>query len=155
MLKLTPKPFWLLVLTLLSHWHKISKLYLVPVPNCWTWIMTIFQKSWFFWSNPYKIDQLCYVNFSHKNARVTKLWSHDSIYNIIWVTKFFYWRLGQILWRHKLYFKIPFFKNSYSSRFFWYHQSCDHNLQRPKKVERIRNFVTKSNLCRYFLISRN
>ena len=28
-----PKSFWLLVLTLLSHWCKFSSLYLVPVPN--------------------------------------------------------------------------------------------------------------------------
>ena len=28
-----PKTFWLLVLTLLPHWCKISSLYLVPVPN--------------------------------------------------------------------------------------------------------------------------
>ena len=27
-----------------------------------------------------------YDNFSHRNARVTKLWSHDNIYNIIWHT---------------------------------------------------------------------
>ena len=27
-----------------------------------------------------------YDNFSHRNAKVTKLWSHNHIYNIIWVT---------------------------------------------------------------------
>ena len=27
-----------------------------------------------------------YDNFSHRNSRVTKLWSHDNIYNIIWLT---------------------------------------------------------------------
>ena len=28
-----------------------------------------------------------YGNFSHRNTRVTKLWSHDHIYNIIWITR--------------------------------------------------------------------
>ena len=27
-----------------------------------------------------------YYNFSHRNAAVTKLWSYDHIYNIIWIT---------------------------------------------------------------------
>ena len=31
--ELAPKTFYLLVLTLLPHWCKISRLYLVPVPN--------------------------------------------------------------------------------------------------------------------------
>ena len=48
------KTFWLLVLTLLPYWCKISRLYLVPVPNYWTWTKTTLQKKWFFWSNPYK-----------------------------------------------------------------------------------------------------
>ena len=36
--------------------RRISRSYLVPVPNYWTWIKTTPQKKWFFWSNPYKID---------------------------------------------------------------------------------------------------
>ena len=53
--KLTPKTFWLLDLTLLTDWCKISSSYLIPVPNYWPWTKTIPQKRRFFWSNPYKI----------------------------------------------------------------------------------------------------
>ena len=41
------KTVWLLVLTLLLHWCKISRLYLVPVPNYWTWTNTAPQKRVF------------------------------------------------------------------------------------------------------------
>ena len=50
--------FWLLILTLFPHWCKISRLWLVPVPNYWTWTNSTSQKNWFFWSNPYKIENL-------------------------------------------------------------------------------------------------
>ena len=53
---LAPKTFWLLVLTLLEHWCKISSLYLAPVSNYRTWTKTTPQKKHFFWSNPYKIE---------------------------------------------------------------------------------------------------
>ena len=36
---------------------EISRSYLVPVPNYWTWNkITPPQKKWSFWSNPYKIE---------------------------------------------------------------------------------------------------
>ena len=38
------------------------------------------EKKWFFGQN------WDYDNFSHRNVRVTKRWSHDHIYNLIWVT---------------------------------------------------------------------
>ena len=44
----SPKTFWLLVLTLLPHWCKISSSYLVPVPNYSTYTKTTPQKSGFF-----------------------------------------------------------------------------------------------------------
>ena len=50
------KTLWLLVLTLLPHYCKISSLYLGPVPNYWTWTKTTPQKKLFFRSNPYKIE---------------------------------------------------------------------------------------------------
>ena len=53
---ISPQNFWLLVLTLLTDWCKISSFYLVPVPNYWTWTKTTPQKKRFFWSNPYKIE---------------------------------------------------------------------------------------------------
>ena len=40
-LELAPQFFWLLVLTLFPHWCKISRPYLVPVPDYWTSIKTI------------------------------------------------------------------------------------------------------------------
>ena len=41
------------------------------------------RKLFFFGQIPITL-RLCYVfNFSHRNARVTKLWSNDHIYNII------------------------------------------------------------------------
>ena len=39
------------------------------------------SKNWFFWSNTYKNEVM--VN---SIIELTKLWSHDRIYNIIWVT---------------------------------------------------------------------
>ena len=40
----------------LPNWSRISKSYLVPVPNYWTWMKTIPLKRWFFWWNPYKVE---------------------------------------------------------------------------------------------------
>ena len=79
----------------MPHLCKISSSYLVSVPNYWTWTKITPQKKPFFWSNPYKIELM----INPRNARVTtKLWSHDHIYNIIWITiKFCRWRHG-----HKL-----------------------------------------------------
>ena len=45
--KITHKTCWLLLLTLLPHWCKLSKPYLVPVPNYWTWIKANTEKSVF------------------------------------------------------------------------------------------------------------
>ena len=80
--------FWLLVLTLLPDFWEISRSCPVQVPNYWTWTMGTPRKSWFSRSNPYK--NWGYDNFSRKIARVTKFWSHDHIYSIIWVT---WWNL--------------------------------------------------------------
>ena len=46
--ELEPRKFWLLVLTLSPNWCKISRPYLVPVPNYWTWTKTTPQKCFFF-----------------------------------------------------------------------------------------------------------
>ena len=71
--ELVPKTFWLLVLTLLPHWYKTSRSYLVPVPNYWTSTDCTPQKHCLFWSNPYKIgvmitsviEMLELPNFGH------------------------------------------------------------------------------------------
>ena len=76
------RTFWLLVLTLLPRWCKISSLYLVPVQNYWTWAKTAYQKNWFFWSSPYKIEVLITFdliemldlpNFGHMNTSAYNL----------------------------------------------------------------------------------
>ena len=60
------------------------RLYLVPVINCWNWTKTTPQKTCFFQIK--SLQNWGYNNFSHRNDRVTKLWSHNHIYNMIWVT---------------------------------------------------------------------
>ena len=53
----SPKTFWLLVLMVFPHWCKISILYLVLVPNYWTWTKSTLQKIvLFFCLNPYKVE---------------------------------------------------------------------------------------------------
>ena len=52
---------------------------IVPVPNYWNWTKITPQKKPVFLVKRFD-------NFSHRNARVTKLWSHDHTYNIIWFT---------------------------------------------------------------------
>ena len=76
--KSAPKTFWLLVLNFLPHWYKISRPYLVLVPSYWTLTNIAYQKNCFFCSNPYKIGAMIKLSY--------QTWSHDQIYNIIWVT---------------------------------------------------------------------
>ena len=77
--KLAPKTYWILVSTFLLHMYKISRAYIVPVPNYWA----PQKKHGFFCSNPYKIEV---VITSLIEMLVTKLLSDKHIYNIIWVT---------------------------------------------------------------------
>ena len=42
----------------------------------------LLKKNQFFWSNPYKIE-IMITSLIEMLPRVTKLWSHDHIYNII------------------------------------------------------------------------
>ena len=73
---ISPKTFWILVLTIFPHWCKISSLYLVPVPNYWTWTKTTPQTKPFSRSNPYKIqvvitslrEMLQLPHFGHLNT---------------------------------------------------------------------------------------
>ena len=57
----------------------------IPSANSkfWTWTMSNSQKNRFFWSNLYKIKVMI---TSLIVIIVIKLWSHDHIYNIVWVT---------------------------------------------------------------------
>ena len=86
-LGISPKTFWLLVLTLLSHWCKTSRLYLVPVLNYWTSTRSTPQKNWFFWSNSYKIEvmiislieMLELPNFSNMTKSTIQFETHDEM----------------------------------------------------------------------------
>ena len=84
------------------------------------------SKKQFFWSNPYQIEVM--IIFSHRNATVTKLWSHNHIYNINWIT----WWKSVVDTMHKNYdvlnfiSKYPYFNKAWSSRFCWQHQNCHH-----------------------------
>ena len=128
MSELAPQTFWLLVWTPLIHLCKILRLYLVPVPNYWTWTRSTPQKNRFFWSNPYKIKvmitslivMLGLPNLGHMTTFTNALSQ---------VIKFFWWRHGQKLWRHKLYMKMPYFKKTYSSQFCWHYQNSKHYLK--------------------------
>ena len=78
----------------LPHLCRISRPYLVPVPNYETLTKTTpYKKDFFCFFLVKSLKNWGYENFSHglvelklELTRVTKLWSHDSIYSIIWVT---------------------------------------------------------------------
>ena len=53
---ISPQNFLTVILTLLPHWCKLSRRYLEPVPNYWTWTKAIPHKKQFSSSNPYKIE---------------------------------------------------------------------------------------------------
>ena len=69
--EIASKTFCLLVITLLPHRCKFSLSYIVLVPNYYTRQKIIFSGQ--------------ILNFSYQNARVTKLWSQDYLYNTTWV----------------------------------------------------------------------
>ena len=103
--KVSPQNFWLLVLILLTHWCKISRSYLVPLPNYWTWTKTTLQKKSAF-SGQILIKLKFFIGCWSFQALVT--WPHLH-YNLSHVIKFHWWRHRQNFWRHKSYFKIPLF----------------------------------------------
>ena len=105
--KPTIETFWLLVLILLPHWCKISRPYLLPVPNYWTWTKTTPQKKCSFWSNPYKIEvmitslieMLEWPNFDHMTSSTVWHESHDKVflltsnyYAIQFILKYLYFK---------------------------------------------------------------
>ena len=73
---ISPKNFLAFSFNPLTHWCKISGLYLVPVRNYWTWTKITPQKKQFFWSKQYKIEvmitslieMLQLPNFAHINT---------------------------------------------------------------------------------------
>ena len=98
-----------MVLILLPHCCKISRLYLVPVPNYWTLTKSTLHKKWFFWSNPYKMEVI--ILFSYKYLSYQTVVTRPYLqYNLIHVKNVFQWHHGQKLWHHNLYFKISSFQ---------------------------------------------
>ena len=83
------------------HWCKVSRPYLLPVQNYWNWTIATLKK-WFFWSN--------------LHGQILLTWPHTQ-YNLSHLIKFCWWRQGQKLWCHKLYFKIPFLRRSRATIF--------------------------------------
>ena len=73
---ISPKNFLAFSFNPLTHWCKISGLYLVAVRNYWTWTKITPQKKQFFWSKQYKIEvmitslieMLQLPNFAHINT---------------------------------------------------------------------------------------
>ena len=102
--------FWLSVLTFLPHWCKISRPYLVAVSTYWTWTKSTLQRKWFFWSNPYRIEVMI---ASLTEMLVTKLWSHDHIYIIIWTMWHNY--VNNFMWT-KIMTSLLLFQNTFVLR---------------------------------------
>ena len=75
------KPLWILALTLLPNCWKISRAYLLPVTNYWSWTKTTPQNNMFFWSNSYKAEVM--ITSFIMVLEYAKDWSHDYIYYII------------------------------------------------------------------------
>ena len=89
----------------IQHWRKISRPYLVTVPNYWTWKKSISLKKRFFWSDPYKIEvMITSLKEILDLPRVLQLvtWPHLQ-YNLSNVIKFCWWRHGLRLRRHNLF----------------------------------------------------
>ena len=93
---------------LCPHWCKISRPYLVPVPHYWTWTKTTKIKKWCFWSNPCKIEVMITSPTKMLELPTLVTWPHLE-YNLSHVIKFYWWRHGQKLRLHNLYFKILLF----------------------------------------------
>ena len=64
-------------------------------------------------------------NFSHRNPRITKRWSHDHFYNIIWITwQVFVADVMDINYDVIIFIsKYFFFKKVWGSHFCWHHQN--------------------------------
>ena len=83
----SPKNIWLLVLLLLSHWGKISRPLIVPVPNYWIWTKTNSQKIGVFLLNLYNIEvmitslieMLELSNFGHMTTCTVQFSSHKKV----------------------------------------------------------------------------
>ena len=98
---------------------------------------------------------------SVRQIRVTKLWSYDHIYNIIWIM----WQnfVGDFI--DRIYDVITFiskyiyFKKDWGSHFCWHHQNLTMlftAIYKDSKKDKIdRNYVAKYNLYLYFLIWQN
>ena len=91
-----PQIFWIIVSIFLPNLCKISRPYLVPVPNYWTRTKRTHQKNWFFWWNPYKIEVMItsvikMLELANFGEHILVVWTHLQ-YNLSTVIKFCWWR---------------------------------------------------------------
>ena len=82
----------------------------MAVSTYWTWTKSTPQRKWFFWSNPYRIEVMI---ASLTEMLVTKLWSHDHIYIIIWTMWHNY--VNNFMWT-KIMTSLLLFQNTFVLR---------------------------------------
>ena len=71
------------------------------------------KKNLFFWSNSDKTETK-----EIEMLELTKLWSHDHIYKIIWVqNKIYWWNHEQVLRCHKLFSKYSYLRKPEANNF--------------------------------------
>ena len=100
------------------------------------------------------------VWFSYRNARVNKLWSHDHIYNIIWIT---WWNFGGdvigIMTSKPLFQNNCILRRTGVANFANIIKIVTVFIKRifkdSKNVKRTRNYVPKCSLYLYFLLWQN
>ena len=76
--------------TFLPRWCKISRPYLVSVPNHWTWTKTTPENKQCFWSKPYTIDVVKTSLIELLELQTLVKWPHLEL-NLSHVIKFCWW----------------------------------------------------------------
>ena len=80
--------FLAVLLILLCSLNPIEDEVGTKILNCWTWT-NITPQNFFDSLSQIRVIKSSYfshVDFSHRNVRVTEIWSPGYIYNVIWVT---------------------------------------------------------------------
>ena len=132
------------------HWCKNSRPYLPLIADYWISAKRTPQNNFF---SGQILTNCCYNNWSRRNARFTKLWSHDHIrkYNLSHIIK-----LLLVMSRTKIMVSQPFYQNTFV---LGRPKVCNFaeiiintttfikaTFKDPKKVKRIWNCVLKYNL---------
>ena len=144
----------------MPHWCKISRSYLVPVPNYWTWTKTTLQKKWFFWSNPHKIevvitsliDVLKLPNLGHMTTSKIQFESREKILLVMSWTEIM---MSKPLFQNIFILRKPSRVAIFADIVKIVNMFIKKIFKDSKKVERFRNYRSKCNLYLYFLIYQN